>query len=335
MWFALALVVWVRRGRAWVPAAVGVAVALLWVLTKPDGMNSGAVAGFQPADRLSVAMAALGGVWTAQSPDLAVLAGGVTAGVLVLLAYSALGRRRAADAGWVGLACYAVALAALIGAGRTTGGGNVGLVSRYAIVAALALCAVIGLLALSERLPRRHLVVGVLVVGAVTFSLGAPKAADVRRSYGPLEVAAAALRVEAPAALAELRIQSGVIPAAKAMGMYPFTDFTLGCGDHELDGTVDRALIRPLPAGNGVVDTRPATADAVLTGWTAIDGRPADCVLVLDPLGRIVGGGVTGLHHPGLPPDLGPAGWRAVARPGISDITVVAVAGSAYYELTG
>ncbi|SDI73970.1 hypothetical protein SAMN05192558_12016 [Actinokineospora alba] len=329
VWFALALVAWIRgesRRRVAVPAAVGVVVIVLWLASKPTGQNSLATSAFDPSGRLAVVSAALGSLWTSKGPDLAVIAGG---GLLVAVALLTLGRLRPREAGWVGLAGYAVAVACLIGLGRTTAGENIGLVSRYSIVAALATCAVIGLVAMRETVRVRHLAAGVLAIGLITHAIGAPKAADVRRAYAPLEVADTALRVEAPGALAELRINSGVIPAAKALGMEPFTgDFALGCG-FTLGDRVDLRSIRELPAGAGVVDTKMGE-DRVQSGWTAVEGHAAECVLVVDDAGALVGGGIAGLAHPGVPWE---AGWRAVARPDSANPAIVAVVDGNLYRV--
>lgn len=329
VWFALGLVAWIRgesRRKVIIPSVIGTLVIVAWLVTKPSGQNSLATSAFDPSGRLAVVSAALGSLWTSKGPDLAVIAGG---GLLVAIGLLTLGRRQPREAGWVGLAAFAVAVACLIGLGRTTAGENIGLVSRYSIVAALATCAVIGLVALRETVRVRHLAAGVLAVGLVTHAVGAPKAADVRRAYAPLEVAATALRVEAPGALAELRINAETIPAAKTLGMDPFTgDFTLGCG-FKLGDRVELGSIRDLPAGAGVVDTN-VGEDRVQSGWTTVAGRPADCVLVVDNAGTVVGGGIAGLAHPGVP---GEAGWRAVARPNAADPTIVAVVGAVLYRV--
>ncbi|MGQ0842151.1 MAG: DUF2079 domain-containing protein [Actinokineospora sp.] len=346
VWFAIALVAWLRRERPWMvvaPVAIGVVVIGAWLATRPVEPASLATSAFDPSGRLAVVAASLGSLWTSKNADLAVIAGGVLAIMLALLTWSAIQRRRAdsvavpTESGWVGLACYSVAIAVLIGLGRTTTAavnGNIGLVSRYSIVAALATCAALTLVYLHRPVRARLLVAGVLALGLVTHALGAPKAADVRRAYAPLGVAAVALRVEAPRALAELRVQPGILPAAKAMGMYPFGDgFTLGCGGRELGDRTDPSAIRALPDGGGVVDT-PVTGDAVLSGWAGVNGRPADCVLVLDATGVVVGGGIRGLDHPGVPGPLGgQAGWRAVARPGSIDPIVVVVSDNVLYRV--
>ncbi|WP_216205180.1 DUF2079 domain-containing protein [Amycolatopsis aidingensis] len=355
VWFALALTAWLTgRGRvaALLPAGAGLAVLAFWFATKPAGPQSLATSALDPHGRLSVLGASLGGLWSAEVAVLAVIPGGATAAVLLLAGWSAIRERPAgpaepaarAGAAWVGLGGYALLLAGMLALGRTSEapvpGGNVGLISRYVLVSALATCAALALLVLHRpRLPLRQVVALVLAVSFVTYVVGGTKASTVRDSYAPLEVSAVALRVGAEDALRELRIQPGVRPAARAMGTYPFTDdFSLGCGGRELGDRIDPAAAVPLPGpesaapGRGVVDTAPVTGGVLLSGWAMLEGRQPDCVLVVDGTGTVVGGGVTGLPRPDVP---GPAsGWRAAAAPDVARPAVILAAGPALYRLT-
>ncbi|GAB3502616.1 DUF2079 domain-containing protein [Amycolatopsis cihanbeyliensis] len=352
VWFALALTGWLaRRGRAavLVPAAAGIGVLAFWFATKPSGPQSLATSALDPSGRLSVLGAALGCLWSAELAVVAVLAGGATAAVLLLTGWSAVRARLSDPAGpagaaWVGLGAYALMLAGMLALGRTTDapvpGGNVGLISRYVLVSALATCAALTLLVLHRpRLPRRRVIALVLTISFVTYAIGGTKASGVDSGYAPLGVTAVALRVGAEDALRELRIEPGVRPAAQALGAYPFTgDFSLGCGGHELDDRLDLPAAVPLPGpespspSRGVVDTAPAAGGVLLSGWVTLDGRQPDCVLVADGIGTVVGGGVTGLPRPDVP---GPAsGWRAAAAPGTTRPTVVILAGRTLHRLT-
>jgi hypothetical protein len=346
VWFAVALTSAARRDRPWrvaTPLVVGLVVVALWLATKPSGPQSMATSAIDPDRRLSVFAAVVGGLWSVDQPVVAVIAGGVTAAVLVVLSYSVLGRSdRQAVSGWLGLGAYGLMLAGLVALGRTTtvavAGGNVGLLSRYGLAAALVTSAVLALIALARpELPARHLVIGVLAVGLVTHAIGGGKRDSAQAAYAPLGVAAVALRVEAPNALAALQIEPSVIPSARALGDYPFTpDFTLGCGGPELGQRVDLAAARVLPGpdstggSQGVVATTPIAADTVLSGWAAIDNQPPRCVVVVDGTGTIVGGGITGLARPDTPQP----GWRAVAKPGTTNLTVLAYADGVFYRVT-
>ncbi|WP_285486379.1 DUF2079 domain-containing protein [Amycolatopsis taiwanensis] len=345
VWFAVTLTSAVRRERVWrvaTPLLAGLVVVGFWLVTKPSGPQSLATSAVDPDRRLSVFTAVVGGLWSADQPVVAVIAGGVTVAVLVVLACSVLPRPgREAVSGWLGLGAYGLMLAALVALGRTTtvavAGGNVGLLGRYGLAAALVMCAVVALVAVFRPgLPVRYLAVGVVTVGLVTHAIGGGKQDSARAAYAPLGVAAVALRVEATNALAALQIEPSVIPAARALGDYPFTsDFTLGCGGPELGQRMDVASARPLPgpdsteSSKGVVDTAPVAADSLLSGWAVVDNRPPRCVLVVDGTGTIAGGGVTGLARPDTPQP----GWRAVAAPGTTDLTVLVLADGVFYRV--
>ncbi len=140
--------------------------------------------------------------------------------------------------------------------------------------------------------------------------------------------------MQARDALLDLRIQPGVLPAAKALGAYPFTDdFTLGCGDTELGDTVDLSSVG---TATGVIDSGPPSGGALLRGWAAMDGKRADCVLVVDATGVVVGGGITGVGRPDATSAAGGesrAGWLAAAAPGVTEPAVLVTAGPKLYRV--
>lgn len=234
--------------------------------------------------------------------------------------------RDAERAGWLGIGLSAIALALMVGLGRTSAAIDVGLISRYSVISALATCAVF---ALAAPLVRGGAVLAVaLVTGLATYLTGSAVKDQVNSAYGQLGVVAPALRVEAPDALRALNIEPGVVPAAKALGTYPFTDgFTLGCGGHELGSRIDLAA---LPPAAGKIDDRAP----LLRGWTS---PHPDCVLVTDQGGTVVGGGMASIartdseaaaHDPN-------AGWRAVARPGVTAPVIVVSSAGRLYRLGG
>ncbi|WP_410575143.1 DUF2079 domain-containing protein [Amycolatopsis sp. cmx-4-61] len=337
IWFVLAFIAWLRRDsrvRVVLPAAAGLVVLAAWWLTKPAGTQSGATDAFDPDGRLSVAAAAIGGLWSVDIAVLAVIAGGLTIALLALLLRHAVSHRPAAtDAGWAGLACYAFALAAMLALGRTTTnvpGGNVGLISRYVLVAALATTSLLVLTTLHRpQWPTRYLVVAIAALSLVTHAVGGGKADEVRRSYAPLELAAIALRVDAPAALDALHIQRAAGPAARALGAYPFDDsFTLGCHGPELGSHLDLTTARPASAdATGALDAPAPAAGGIITGWAVVNGARPDCILITDQTGTVTGGGITGLplttgQAPKAPP--GATAWAATAGPTSGPLTVLA-----------
>ncbi|SFH13520.1 hypothetical protein [Amycolatopsis regifaucium] len=289
---------------------------------------------------MSVLAAAIGGLWSANVAVVAVIAGGITIAVLVHLVRDANPR----TSGWIAIATYAVLLAGMLALGRTTDqlpGGNVGLISRYVVISTLATSALLALVAINRpQWPLRQLLIATVTVALVTHAIGGNKAEGVRHDYGPLNLAAVALRVDAPTVLDTLHIQRAAAPAARSLGAYPFNGtFTLGCGGPELGSRLPTAA--PLPRGTEPGDTHgetgtPLTGDTLLSGWATIGGTRADCVLVVDQNDIVIGGGLIGL--PGSvtkTKTAAPEGmaWQAVAPAGATIGGVIAVKTGAFYRL--
>ncbi|MFB9685635.1 DUF2079 domain-containing protein [Amycolatopsis plumensis] len=339
IWFVLAFVAWLRREsrlRVALPAAAGVVVLGAWWLTKPAGSQSGASAAFDPDGRLSVVAAAVGGLWSVDIAVVAVIGGGLTIAGLGLLLRRTVTTRPVADAGWAGLALYAFALASMLALGRTTAdvpGGNVGLISRYVLVAALATSALTVLAVLHRpQWPHRYVVAAVVTLALVTHAIGGGKADQVRRSYAPLSLSAIALRVDAPAALEALHIQRAAGPAARALQAYPFNSaFTLDCHGPELGSHVDLGTARP---ARGALDAPATDPGAIVTGWVTLDGGRPDCILVTDPAGTVTGGGSAGLPlTAGQAAAPGATAWQATASPTTGPLTVLAVRDGHLYRI--
>jgi hypothetical protein len=349
IWFGLAFIAWLRkesRPRVVLPVAAGLVVLLVWWLTKPAGTQSGATAAFDPDGRLSVIAAAAGGLWSVDLAILAVIAGSVTIALVVLLLRRTITDRPAeTDAGWAALACYAFALALMLALGRTTTnvpGGNVGLISRYVLVATLATIALLVLATLHRpQWSQRYLVVVVVALSLTTHAIGGGKADEVRRSYAPLNLSAIALRVDAPAALEALHIQRAAGPAARALQAYPFTDaFTLGCHGPELGSHLDLTTAQPMSANGpaqGALDAPATDAGAIITGWAVVNGTKPDCILVADQTGTVTGGGITGLPlTAGQTTTAAPnaTAWQATAGPTSGPLTVLAVQDGHLYRIS-
>ncbi|MFE3174363.1 DUF2079 domain-containing protein [Amycolatopsis sp. NPDC059090] len=318
-----------NRAKTIAMAAAGTIVLAGWLLTKPSGTQSLATTALDPDGRLSAAAAALGSVWSGDQAVIAVLAGALITALLAACGIAAKSDIRAA--GWIGIAGYAVALAVLVALGRTSNlapGGNIGLISRYAIVSALALTALLVLAAfVRPQWPLTAVVIGICAISLTTHAIGGTKADLTRRGYAPLALAPIALQTEATNVLDQLHIQRQVIPAAKALGTYPFNrSFTLGCHGPELGTTLNPATATDLPTAHGAVTS---TGTALITGWT--DLHP-DCVLVTDSANVVTGGGITGLPSPapGIPDG---NAWQATARAGAGPVTVYAVLGGRFYRL--
>lgn len=321
-----------NRAKTIAIAVAGVVVLAGWLLTKPSGAQSLATTALDPDGRLSAAAAALGSLWSGDQAVTAVLAGALTAALLTASAVAAKHDPRAA--GWIGIAGYAAALAVLVALGRTSPlapGGNIGLISRYAIVSALALAALLALATIVRpQWPLTAVVIAICTISLTTHALGGTKADLTRRGYAPLALAPIALRTEATSVLDQLHIQYQVIPAARALGTYPFNPhFTLGCHGPELGTTINPNTATDLPVEHGAITTPRPTGGTLLTGWT--DLHP-DCVLVTDPSGTVTGGGITALPSPapGIPDG---NAWQATAHPSVEPVTVYAVLGGRLYRL--
>ncbi len=348
IWLVIALIFWLRndtRRRILVPGIIGLVVVIAWWATKPAGQQSLATSAFDPDGRLSVVAAALGGLWSADLAVIAIIAGAATLLAVVLLATRTIFDRirstaTSADAGWIGLATYSLAMAIMLGLGRTTSqvpGGNVGLISRYVLIAALATTALLALWTLHRpQWPIRYTVAMIVTISLATHAIGGIKADNVRGGYTPLALAAVALRVDAPTVLDALHIQRGVIPAAKALQAYPFSPgFTLGCRGPELGDHFDASTATPLPTSQGEITSTTITADSTITGWATIDTSPPDCILITDNTGTIVGGGITGLPRTTTQPPTTPDGttWQAVAAPHTTELNVIAAKNGTFYRL--
>ncbi|SFP82225.1 hypothetical protein SAMN05421810_103523 [Amycolatopsis arida] len=339
--FLVATVAWLRGAPSWrvvTAATLGVLVVGGWLLTRPEGDHALATSAAEPDRRLAAFLAVLGAPWSPGPAPVAVLAGTVVAGLAVLaLARGMTDRTRRPElAGWVGVVGYALALAALVALGRTTAGEvgvNVGTISRYAVVGGLAAGALL-VLGVLHRPRARHVAPLVLLPAVLAFTLGIDKAIEVRSGYDGLGVVPVALRVAAPAALREVSVEPAVVPAARALGAYPFTtDFTLGCAGRELGDRID---VAGLPSAGGTVDTVPVRGDTLLSGWAVVVGAPVDCVLVVDERGTVSGGGITGVARSdagAAAGGVGDAGFRAVAAPAAPRVIVVVARGGALYRV--
>ncbi len=352
VWIALAAVAWLRRDALWrvlLPIGLGAVTFVLWLLpARPPGFPAPMLLG---ADTyLGSGLAMLGQIWSAKDLDLAFVAGAATVGLVVVLFAGAVRERRVlADrvpqAGWFGVALLALLVAVMIGLSRGHYGAADGLSPRYAMVALVGAAAVLVLLL--SRGPRQltaRAVPLVVVVGLATFAVGNGQAMAVREKYPTQPVLAVAMRVEATGQMSRMMANPAVLPVLRSMGVYPFTDdFTLGCGGPELGSRVDLASAKQLdlPAyggglTTGAVEAGPVVGDAQISGWAVVDGRAADCVLVVDQAGEVVGGGAVGVPRGDIMQftrATGRAGWVAVAKPGTQDGVVLVLAGGVLYRV--
>jgi hypothetical protein len=350
VWLAIALTAWLRRDARWrvlLPLGMGVVVLFLLRVVAPasTGYPKPALVGADTP--LATMLATLGKVWSAQSLDLAILAGALTPAALLVIALPGLqDRLRPApppdDPGWFGLAAQTLAGAVMVGISRGGYGIEEGLAHRYAALPLLFTCALLVLMI--TRGPARTRVVPVaLTVAMASYAIGSTSATDARRQYPVTPTLAVAMRTEANSVVRKEFGYPEFLPKYRALGIYPFTDdFTLGCRGPELGSRLDLTTVVDLPRPGGVrntvgtLDSPAVVGDTELGGWAMIDGQQAECVLVVDADGTVVGGGSVGLPRKDVLMvawGTGRAGFQAVAAPGIRGGSVLLRYRGTYYRV--
>lgn len=357
VWAGLALIAWLRRDRLWralLPIGVGAGVGAAWLLApQPPSYPPPAILG---ADSyLSTGLKSLGQIWSADSTDLAILAGAVTGAVLATMLAGAARRRWAGpsaapdpdflaeDAGWLGVAVHILLVAVILGISRGRLGNTETLAPRYAAVAILGTAAVLVLVAVRGPGQLRTRIVPIaLLIGIASYGVGTSWATVTRNRYPTQPALAVAMRIDADGVITSLLAYPRYLPVLRAMHVYPFTpDFTLGCHGPELGSHVDLAAARPLsPPGSGptsgTVESASTDGDTEITGWAMVHGQTPDCVLVTDQRGTVVGGGAIGIPRPDvvqIESGTGRAGWLAVARPGTTNNVVLVMSGGVTYRI--
>lgn len=353
VWPALALFAWLRgRALGWVvaPLVIGAAVVATWAVAYDGPGGRGVDRPLGVDSYLATIMSTVGQLWSADV-QVASLAGVVTA--VGLVAFGARVVRRRIDgevdtpeAAWLAVGAYAVGAIVMIAVARTGSAASAGDTGRYASLPALATCALVVLAVMRwQRVATTRLVVVSAAVALSVVTLGAAAAHNVRGQYLRQELLTVAMRARATTAVATLRAKPEAMIATEALGAYPFTDdFQLPCGraEHGLGEKIDVAGLPALTAapdsdGNAAHADTPVVGDAVLQGWALIGQRQAECVLVTDRAGTVVGGGVVGLGREDLPTVLDTGellgGWKAVASPGLAGGTVLVGGGDRLYRI--
>jgi hypothetical protein len=376
VWPALLVAQFLRGSKRRVrvtTALLGIGVGILWLVARPTMPTSGA--GGDWPSYVQAWFALMGSLWTSTSIDLATIAGLLVAGAAAAFTFRVLsphlrnGRgwqapRSDADAGtgapsvpptlvpWLSLLVWGVFSGGLIAMSRAETTTLAGLDSRYASIPALTICAVLvlGLLAHPRvGLPRLVVPTALLLLLGMAGSTGVYRA--VHDNYTPIELTGIAARAGVTDSLTGKFFRTDRLTAMENLGAYPFNSmFRLDCGGVQLGDSIDvsgRPGLAPTPPTGpgpsiplglsaGAVDERVAGEGVRLEGWAVVDGRQADCVLLVQD-DRVIGAGVTGLPRPNVAEfgDTGfeRLGWRAFAPAGYrpTDIDVIVVAGDARY----
>ncbi|HWM03773.1 MAG TPA: hypothetical protein VNP92_15675 [Actinophytocola sp.] len=342
-WPVLALVAFARRDPWWkrlLPLVVGGALVLMWLVYRPSAPLAGKPTS-DPAGMLYYFLAIVGKVWTVDSGAVAALTGVVVLGVYLALASSTVARERGMWFWWA-LACHAALGAVMITMARVDYGGEIGMdTSRYTSVSVLVSLPALVMLAtvVHRRLPARaYQLAGVtIMVGLLGFALGGRAGGEERGVNKYHQVEAVAVRGGFSDAFRRYPEASELVPRLRALGHYPFTDdFTLGCAGPELGSRLDIDQMSPLPTAIGnkrpehpagaiqwtdpaapapTLDGRPVP---VFHGWAADTTDPVRCVVLTDPDGTVVGGGVSDIARPDIAyqfADVNPTSGFAVIGP--------------------
>ncbi|WP_431436554.1 hypothetical protein [Actinophytocola sp.] len=324
-WPVLALIAFARREPWWrrlLPLVVGGSLVLVWMAYRPSAPLAGQPTS-DPAGMLYYFLAIVGKLWSVDSGAVAAMAGVVVLGVYLAIASSKVAREPRMWFWWA-LAGHGLLGAGMITAARVDYGGEIGMsTSRYTSVSVLLAVPAIVLLAtvVHRRLPARayQVTAAVVMVGLLGFALGGRAGSEERAANTEHFVEAVAIRGGFSDAYRRYPPADELAPRLRALGHYPFTDdFTLGCGGPELGSTLDTDAMTALPPalGNKVPDhpagavewTEPAQPDPfydgkrvpVFHGWAADATDPVRCVVVADPRGTVVGGGVSGQTRPDI-----------------------------------
>ncbi len=367
VWIVLALVLWLRgegRLKAALPLGLGLVVFVLWrVAPWPPTYQKPNVVGVDTY--LGAMTSTIGQSWSTKSPDLAFLAGALTVGLFGALAATALKQRLArktetftetvdgpapvtAVAGWFGLAAQVVLNGAMIGVSRGGYNATEGMSSRYVGIGLLGVCAVVVLLVTrGPRALRLKAIPLALVMALCVYAIGNTAAGATRYRYAYQPVLGVAMQVDASGVISKMFAYPDLLDQERAMGIYPFTpDFTLGCGagGAELGTIVDLAKTVELKGPGygtkdtaGAVDAVQVTGDKQIDGWALIGGEQAQCIVITDGAGKVVGGGTVGLSRDDISQFMngtGRSGWQAVATPGVKDAVVLAYRDSVYHRIT-
>ncbi|HEY1573384.1 MAG TPA: hypothetical protein VGG05_18720 [Pseudonocardiaceae bacterium] len=360
VWVALVVIGWLRRDRPWrlgVTAGAGVVVIVTWLLLpkKPVPIPTDTPLG--PDSFLAATVGTLSPIRDTGAAATSIAVGALVAALLLVLIVRLVQQRLApagtapvADvleaAGWVGLGVQLLLVAVVIGGLRDEFGATIGITSRYAMLPGLAGCALLALLALRfPQLTGARTAALALCVSLVTYAGGTLRADEVRAQFPVLQLSAVAMRVGDRAEVAATGITPDAVHRAAVLHVYPFTSgFTVGCGFH-LGDHVDQRTIRRLPGqpltGNptvGLLEKTPTPPAELFSGWAMVDNRRADCVLVVDEHGVVVGGGAVGEIRADVAEVTGGVdihtGWTATAERGTVGDTVVLSSDDVLYRVT-
>jgi hypothetical protein len=321
---ALIVLAIVRREKRWrwiLPAGLFVVAAIIYAATAnggASGQNNRDVALF-----IKTFLSNVGMLWDSTGGPVAIVAGAAGLAILIVGFFTAWNRTdRLQLAPWWAIATYSITASALISVARAEvfeGDGGQG---RYVSLSALFWIAV-GVIGL--RLIAAHRPVGIRVAAIVAtigvFYAASPTLTDQATSLDKIQtVIAAGLRVDAAGPESTyIPDPDAVSPRLKALGDYPFTKgYTFGCG-LRLGDQIPASKLQVLPLDfqngtSGSVDANGVVAQNAtrFAGWVR-RGLPADCAVIIDSAGRVVGGGAANEVRGDVPGTPNTVGYEALA----------------------
>jgi hypothetical protein len=306
---ALIVIALLRRDRRWrwlLPLGLLLGALAVYAATSQGG-TSGAH-GHDPGLLIQTFLTNLATLWDPSAGSVGLLLS--AAGLVVMLAcairYWALREQLTDLVPWWGVLTYSLIASVLISYGRNSAFGGDGAQSRYVSLSALFWIALAVVALRTVRSPRELGTRALAVVAAVLVCWGASPVL-----YGPAvgqsplqDEAAAGLRFNATDPFGGL-VQNppAQIQRLQALHDYPYTDsYTVGCGIKPFQ-TIDLSKVRTLASAAfptfGQLDSDKVIGSTRrLQGWLIRRGHPTQCALLVDPSGKVVGGGSAKMLRP-------------------------------------
>jgi hypothetical protein len=306
---ALIVVALLRKDRRWrwlLPLGLLLGAMAVYAKTSQGGTAGGH--GHDPGLLLQTFLTNLATLWDPSAGSLGLL---VSAAGLVLMLACAIrywaAREQLADlVPWWGVLAYSLVASVLISLGRSTAFSGNGAQSRYVSLSGLFWFALAVIALRTVRSPRELGVRALAVVAAVLVFWGAsPVLFSPAVGQNALQdEAAAGLRFNATDPFGGLvQDPPAQISRLQALHNYPYSSgYTVGCGVKPF-ATIDLSKLRTMPADAfptfGQLDTDTVIGNTrQITGWIVRQAHRTQCALLVDPSGKVVGGGTAKMPRP-------------------------------------
>jgi hypothetical protein len=335
---ALIVIALLRKDRRWrwlLPLGLLLGAMAVYAKTSQGGTSGGH--GHDPGLLLQTFLTNLATLWDPSAGSLGLLLS--AAGLVLMLAcairYWAAREQLVDLVPWWGVLTYSLVASVLISLGRSTAFSGNGAQSRYVSLSALFWFALAVIALRTVRSPRELGVRALAVVAAVLVFWGAsPVLFSPAVGQSALQdEAAAGLRFNATDPFGGL-VQNppAQITRLQALHNYPYSSgYTVGCGVKPF-ATIDLSKVRTMPKDAfptfGQLDTDTVSGSTrQLTGWIVRRAHPTQCALLVDPSGKVVGGGSAKMPRPDVAAIAtsypGDAGYALVTPANNTDVLLV------------